>query len=61
LTRGAFEKAGKWLDEYKSTIALIVSAVGLAVIKDLSEATLNTKLSTPWRAGSGLEPVRELG
>ncbi|ANL35142.1 hypothetical protein [Rhizobium phaseoli] len=51
MARGAFEKAGRWADNHKITIVLLVSAVCLAVVKDLGEAVLDPKL--PWLARLG--------
>ena len=46
MADGRFTVVGKWLDTYKITIALVVSAVGLAVIKDLGEIVY--QLERPW-------------
>ncbi|WP_104839086.1 hypothetical protein [Sinorhizobium fredii] len=41
MDRGAFEQAGRWLDDHKTTIALLVSGIGLSVIKDLGVVALD--------------------
>jgi hypothetical protein len=48
LTDGRFTVFGKWLDKHKITMALIISAIGLAVIKDLGEIVFEWE--KPWWA-----------
>jgi len=57
VARGAFEQAGRWLDEYKATIALVVSGVGLSVIKDLCVAVLDTNQNVWARGASGIAVI----
>ncbi|NNH67523.1 hypothetical protein [Rhizobium laguerreae] len=57
MARGAFEKAGRWADNHKVTIALVISAVGLAVVKDLGEAVINDQLSWWLRIGAAVSIV----
>lgn len=57
MGRGAFEQAGRWLDDYKTTIALLVSGVGLSVIKDLCLVVLDENQSTWARAGSAIAAI----
>lgn len=52
MARGAFEQAGRWLDEYKATIALVVSGIGLSVIKDLCLAVFDESQNVWVRVGS---------
>jgi hypothetical protein len=53
LATGSFQNLGKWLDDYKVTVSLLVSAVGLSVIKDLGEAVLDENLHWGMRAFYG--------
>ncbi|MEV6576520.1 hypothetical protein, partial [Streptomyces sp. NPDC051577] len=48
MADGRFTVAGKWLDTYRVTISLLVSGVGLSVIKDLGEIVYRHE--KPWWA-----------
>lgn len=60
VARGAFEQAGRWLDEYKATVALVVSGVGLSVIKDLCVIVSDANQSVSVRIGSGIAVIGTL-
>lgn len=54
MDRGAFEQAGRWLDDYKVTIALVVSLVGFSVIKDMGIVVFDDSRSLLARGGGAL-------